>query len=118
MLVAVVDVGTTLEGVVTTLGDGVHTTANEVGLTHVIRRNHYLHLLDSVERDGVATTRKLVAQTEVVVEVCTVNGEVGCTSIGTSEAHSVTSIRRKACNVGDAAGHSWQVGDLSIGDVG
>ena len=118
VLIAVIDVGAALEGVVTTLGDGVHATANEVGLTNVIRRNNHLHLLNSVDRDWVATTRQVRAKTEVVVEVCTVNGEVGSTAIGTCKTHSIASIRREACHVGDAAANRWQISDLHVGNVG
>ena len=49
VLVAVEDVGATAEGVGTALGDGVHATTDEVGLTHVVGRNHNLHFLDCLD---------------------------------------------------------------------
>ena len=92
VLVAVEDVGAAAEGVGTALGDGVHATTDEVGLTHVVGRNHNLHFLDCLDRNGVATTGQTVAQTEVVIEVGTVNGEVGQTAVGTGKAHAVTTV--------------------------
>ena len=86
------DVGTATELVGTTLGNGVNTTTDEVGLTNIVGRDHNLHLLDSLDADGVATTGQVVAQTEVVVEVGTVNGEVGSTAIGTGKTHAVTAV--------------------------
>ena len=49
VLVLVIDVGRALEGVRTRLGDGIDTTAHEVSLTNVIRRNDYLELLDGID---------------------------------------------------------------------
>ena len=92
VLVAVEDVGAATELVGTTLGNGVHTTTDEVGLTNVIGRDNNLQLLDSLDADGVTTTGQVVAQTEVVVEVGTVNGEVGSTSVGTGKTHTVTAV--------------------------
>ena len=93
ILILVIDIGTTLESVRTRLRNGVHTTTDEVSLTNIIRRNHHLQLLDGIDRDRITTTRQVRAQTEVVVEVGTVDGEVGCTTISTCEAHTVTTIR-------------------------
>ena len=118
VLVAVVDVGCAAEGVRTRLRDGIHTTTDEVGLANVVGRNHHLQFLDSIERDGVATTRKLVGETEVVVEVGTVDGEVSRTAVATGEAHAVTAIRRQTRHVGDRAAHGRQIGDLLAVDVG
>ena len=93
VFVAVIHVNTTLHSVGTTLGNGVHTTTDEVRLTNVEWRNHNLHFFDSFERDRVATTRKLVSQTEVVVKVRTVNSEVCHTAVATSDAHTIASVR-------------------------
>ena len=93
ILVAVVDVGAALEGVSTGLGDGVHATSDEVGLTYVIRRNHNLELLDGVDGDRAASARKVGGKTEVVVEVSAVHGEVCGTSVSSGEAHSVSAVR-------------------------
>ena len=49
VLVAVVDVGASFEGVGTRLCDGVDCTSDEVGLANVIRRNHDLHLFDGID---------------------------------------------------------------------
>ena len=118
VLVAVEDVGTATELVGTALGHSVHTTTDEVGLTNIVGRNNDLHLLDSLDTDGVATTRQVVAKTEVVVEVGTVNGEVGSTAIGTGETHTVTTEGRQTGNVRQAAGNSGQIGNLGTVDVG
>ena len=118
VLVAVIDVGSTAERVRTRLRDGVHTTTDEVGLTDIVGRNHHLQLLDSIDRDGVATAGELVGETEVVVEVGTINREVGSTAVATGEAHTVTSIRRKASHVGDSTAHRRQIRDLLAVDVG
>ena len=77
ILVLVVDVSGALKGVGTGLGNGVHATADEVALANIVRGNHNLNLLDCIDGDGVATAGKSSAQTEVIVEVRTVHGEVG-----------------------------------------
>ena len=102
ILVLVIDVSRTLIGVRTRLCDGVHTTTDEIGLTDIIGRNHHLQLLDSIDRDRITTTRKTCVQTEVIVEVCTVNSEVCRTTISTSKAHAVTAIRRQTGEFCDA----------------
>ena len=89
VLVTVVDVGRALEGVGTRLGDGVDTTTDEVGLTHIEGCNNHLYFLDGIKRDGVTTTRQLITQTEVIVEVGTVDGEVCRTTVTTSKAHAI-----------------------------
>ncbi len=113
-----IDIRATLEGISTRLGDGVHAATDEVGLTHVERSHHNLQLLDGIERDGVAAAGELVAQTEVVVEVGTVDGEVGRTTVHTGKVHAVTAVGRETCHIGDAAGHRRQIDNLLIGDVG
>ena len=89
VLVTIVNVGRSLEGVRTRLCDGVDTTTDEVGLTHIERCNNHLYFLDGIERDGVTTTRQLVAQTEVIIEVGTIDGEVRGTTVTTSKAHAI-----------------------------
>ena len=118
VLVAVVDVGRAAEGVGTGLGDGVDAAADEVGLTDIVRGDHHLHLLDGVDGDRVAATGQAVVQTEVVVEVGTVHGEVGRTAVSTGEGHPVAAVRREAGHIGDVAGHGRQGGDLVAVDVG
>ena len=59
ILVAVVGVGCTLEGVRTTLRNGVDTTAYEVGLAHVEGSDHYLYLLNSIQRNRISATREV-----------------------------------------------------------
>ena len=104
VLVAVVAVNRALEGVGTGLGDSVDTAADEVGLADVIRRNHHLDLFESIHGDRGAAAGELVGKTEVVVEVGTVDGEVGGTTVTAGEAHAVC-IRGDAGQVGDAAVH-------------
>ncbi len=118
VLVLVVDVGGTLEGVGTGLGDGVHAAADEVGLANVVGADHNLQFLDGVDGDGVAAAGQVGGQTEVVVEVGAVNGEVGGTAVGTGEAHAVAAVRGKAGDVGDATVHSGHGRNLGTGDVG
>ena len=55
VLVGVVEVGRTFEGVCTRLGHSVDTTANEVGLANIEWSNHHLYLVNGIHRDGVAT---------------------------------------------------------------
>ena len=112
-----IDISRALEGVRTWLCNGVHTTTDEVGLTNIVGRDHHLQLLDSIDRDGVTTTRQVRTQTEVVVEVGTINSEVGGTTISTSKSHSVTSIRRKARHISNTTRNSWQACYLRTGDV-
>ena len=102
VLVLVIDVGTALEGVGTRLRDSVDATTDEVCLTNVEGRDDHLHLLDGFKRDGVTTAGELLAQTEVVVEVSTIDSEVSRTSVTTGEGHAVTAIRRQTGNVGDS----------------
>ena len=118
ILVAMENVGTATELVGTTLGDSVHTTADEVGLTNIVGRNNYLQLLDGLDADGITATRQATAQAEVVVEVRTVDREVGQTAIGTSKAHTVTTVRRQTRHVGQATGNGGQIADLRTVDVG
>ena len=54
VLVLMVDVGRSLEGVGTRLCDGVHTASDEVGLAHVVGRDDDLQLLDGIDGDGVS----------------------------------------------------------------
>ncbi len=93
ILVLVIDVSRTLESVSTRLSDSVDTTTDEVSLADIIRRNNDLQLLDSIDRNRVAATREVIAQTEVVVEIGTIDREVGSTSVRTGEAHLVTAVR-------------------------
>ena len=118
VLVLVVDVSRTLESVGTRLRDGVHTTTDEVGLTHVVRRNHHLQLLNGIDRDRIATAREVGGQTEVIVEVGTIDREVSRTTVSTGETHAVTSVRRQAGEVGDATRYGRHVRDLGTRDVG
>ena len=113
-----VNVGGSLEGVGTGLGDGVHTATDEVGLTYIKRRNHNLHFLNRIDGDRRTTSRKLLCKTKVIVEVRTVNGEVGRTSVRSGECHSVSTIRGKPCDIRDASADSRQSGDLGVVDVG
>ena len=112
-----IDIGAAPEGVRTGLGDGVHATADEVGLADIVGGDHDLKFFDGVDGDRVATARQVGAQTEVVVEVGTVHGEVGHTAVGTGEAHAIAAIRRKARHIGDGAADTGQIGDLLVGDV-
>ena len=118
VLVLMIHISGTLEGVGTGLGDGVHAAADEVGLADIVGADYHLHFLDGVDGDGVAATREVGVKTEVVVEVGTVHGEVGGTAVGAGEAHAVTTVRRQAGNVGDAAADGGKRGDLVAADVG
>ena len=98
-----IDISGSLEGVGTGLGDSVDSTTDEVGLANIVRGNHDLELLDGVNRDRIATSGKTGAKTEVVVEVRSINSEVGGTSVHSGESGSVTTVRRKPGDIGDAS---------------
>ena len=117
MLVAEIGVGRSLERVSTTFGDGVDTTANEVGLTYIEGRNDYLHFLDSVERDGASAARQTIAQSEVIVEVSTIDREVRHLSVGTGKAHATAGIWRQLGNIGDATANHRHRHHLFVVDV-
>ena len=116
--VPVIDIGRTLDGVGTGLGDGVDTTADEVGLADVVRRDDDLHFLDGIQGDGVAAAREVSGKTEVVVEVTTVDGEVRGTVIGTHEGHAVSSVRREPGHIGEVTADSRKGNDLAVVDIG
>ena len=92
VLVLVIHIGLTLEGVGTALGDSVQGSTDEACLTHVKRRDHHLQLLNGLHGNGVAAAGECAAQAEVVVEVGTVNGEVGSTTIASLEGHAVSAV--------------------------
>ena len=101
ILVAVVDVGRALERICTALSDRIHAAADEVGLAHIVGRDHHLQLFDSVDADGVAAAGQVLGETEVVVEVGTVDREVAHTAIASGETHAFATVGREACDVGD-----------------
>ena len=113
-----INIGGSLEGVGTRLGDGVHATSDEIGLTDIVRRDHNLKFLDRVDGDWRTSSRKFLGKAEVVVEVGTVHGEVGGTAIRSGETHSVSAVRGKSGHVSDASADSRQSGDLGVVDVG
>ena len=98
-----IDISGSLEGVGTGLCDSVDTTTDEVGLAHVVRGNHDLKFLNGVNRDRIATTGKSGAKAEVVIEVRSVNSEVGGTSVHTGEGSTITTVRRKPGDIGNAS---------------
>ena len=93
LYVLVVHIAGALEGVGTGLGDGVDAAADEVGLTDIIGRNHNLNFLDGVHGDRHTAAGKGIAKAEVVVEVSTVNSEVGATAVAAAEAHAAATVR-------------------------
>ena len=117
ILVGMIYICCTSEGVRTRLGYGVDTTANEVGLTNVKGSNNDLYLIDSVHRDGVTTTGELRAKTEVIVEVGTVQGEVRATTVTTCETHTI-GIGRDTGDVADRAVNGRQLIHHLVRDVG
>ena len=117
VLVVVVDVGRSLEGVRTGLGHGVDTTADEVGLAHVERSHHNLHLVDGIHRDRRTATGQAGRKSEVVVQVGTVQREVGGAAVTSGKAHAV-GVGREAHDVRNAAAHGRQGRQLCVRDVG
>ena len=117
-LIPVIHIGRALDGVGTGLGDGVDTTADEVGLADVIRRDDDLHFLDGVKRNGVAAAGEVAGETEVVVEVTAVDGEVGSTVVRTHEGHAVSAVRREPGHIGEAAADGRKGNDLAVVDIG
>ena len=117
ILVTMIYVSGSLHGVGTRLGDSIHTSSDEVGLTYVKRRDNNLQFLDGIDRNRAAASGELIAETEVVVEVCAVNSEVGSTSVRTCKAHPVSAVRRKAGYVSDITADGRKRSNLSIVDV-
>ena len=117
VLVAVIGIGSTSECVRTTLGDGIDAAADEVRLAYVERGDNYLHFFDGIHRDGISATGKVGTQSEVVVEVGTVDGEVRGTSVTSGKAHAV-GVGRKAGDVADTAVHGRELRYLCRRDVG
>ena len=118
LLILVIDISRSLELVGSGLCNGVDTAADEVGLTHIIRRNHNLDFVDCIQRDRISSSGKTVGKTEVVVEVSAVNREVGATSVHSGETHSATSVRRKLCHIGDAPVDRRHCKNVLVGNVG
>ena len=117
VLVLVVDIGRSLERVRTGLGDGVDTAADEVRLTDIIRGHHDLHFLDGVDGNRVAAARKGRRETEVVVHIGAVHGEVGGTAGAAGEIHPVTAVRRELGHVGETPADGRHLDHLAGGDV-
>ena len=118
VFVAMEDIGRPLEGVGSGLGNGVHTAADEVGLTDIVGRNHHLHFLNGVDGNGASATNKAIGETEVVVEIGAVHREVGRTGVRTGEGHAVSAVRRQAGDVRNAAVHRRDGLNLLVVDVG
>ena len=118
ILVLVVHIGRAAERVRTRLRDGIHATADEVGLAHVVGRNHHLQLLDSIERNGVTAAGQTAGEAEVVVEVGTVDGEVGRALVASGKGHSIAAVGRESRHVGNRAAHRRQTRNLLARDVG
>jgi hypothetical protein len=89
ILIIIIEIGRTPERVGARLGDGVDAAAYEIGLAHIVRGYHDLHLVDGFEGDGIASTGKHGIETEVIVEVGTVETEIGGTTVTAGEAHAV-----------------------------
>ena len=117
VLVLVVHIGRAPELVGTGLGDGIDAAADEVRLAHVERGDHHLHFLDGIDGDRGAAAREALGEAEIVVEVCTVHGEVHVTAVGTGETHAVTAVRGDLRQVRDAAGNRRHREHLRLGDV-
>ena len=117
VLVVVVDVGRPLEGVRTGLGHGVDTAADEVGLAHVERSHHNLHLVDGIHRDRRTAAGQAGRKSEVIVQVGAVQCEVGRTAVTSGKTHAV-GVGREAHDVRDAAAHGRQGRQLCVRNVG
>ena len=117
LVVLVIHIGGTLHGVGTGLGDGVHAAADEVALTHIERGNHNLHFLDGIHGNRHAAAGKGGGEAEVVVEVGTVNGEVGATAVTAGDVHAVTAVRGQLDDVRDGTVGSGEGLNIRIGDI-
>ena len=117
LVVLVIHIGGTLHGVGAGLGDGVHAAADEVALTHVERGNHNLHFLDGVHGNGHAAAGQGGGEAEVVVEVGTVDGEVGATAVTAGDVHAVTAVRGQLDDVRDGTVGGGQGLDIRVGDI-
>ena len=59
-----------------------------------------MKFLDSVHRDRVTASGKIIRKAEVVIKVRSIYRKVRGTAIATGKTH-VGGIRRKACDIGD-----------------
>ena len=80
--------------------DSVDTATNEVCLADIERGDYHLYFLDSVHRDRVTASGKIIRKAEVVIKVRSIYRKVRGTAIATGKTH-VGGIRRKACDIGD-----------------
>ena len=112
-----VNIGGSLEGVGTGLSDSIHTATYKVSLAYIVWRDNHLKFLNGINGDRRTASGQFFAKTEVVIEVGTVNGEVGSTAISSHETHAVSTVRGKPGHIGDASAYGRQSGDLGIVDV-
>ena len=118
VLILMIDISGSLQGIGTGLGDSIHTATDEVALTHIVRRNDHLHFLDCIDGDRVATAGERCAKTKIVVEVGPVNCKAGAAAGGSREVHSISSERRQLCNIGHAPADCREFCQLLGIDVG
>ena len=74
----------------TALGDSIDGTASEAAVTHIERSDVDGHGLKSVQGDGATASRQVAANTEGVVEGCTVNGDIRRTVVTTADGEVAT----------------------------
>ena len=91
LFVVAVDVGTAMEGVGTTLSNGIDSTTGETALTNVKGSDVDLNLLNAFHRNrlsvGLAAVTTIVGKTESVVVHYTINLESVVTGICTGKRH-------------------------------
>ena len=96
-------------------GHGVHATAAEAALPHIVRRDNHLKLLDGIERDGVgarlAARRARAPEAEQVVVGSAVNLDVVETAVAARQRVAV-GLGREAGKVLKATRDSGQTLDL------
>ena len=118
ILVGIIEIRRTLEGIGTRLGDGIDATTDEVGLAHIEGSNHQLHLIKSLQRDRATTTRQVGRESEVVVQVSTVQCEVGRLAIATGKAVATTVVGRQLGNIANGVADGGQFLNSDVADVG
>ena len=82
-----------VELVGTALGDGVDGTTGEAALADIERSDADAHLLEGIQGNGATACREVAADTEGIVESCTVDGHIGGTVVSAAHRETVGGSR-------------------------
>src|SRR5690554_3805950 len=89
ILVFIIGISSTIKGIRLRIGDGFNTSSNKIRLTYIVRSYNHLHLFNSLQRNGVASTWETGTEAEVIVEIGTINSKIGRTAISSSKTHII-----------------------------